>query len=131
MRDFSKKRRSSVSALARLAVEVAGVALLMALVIVTTRAAWGMYQKFAMAAEERHIAQEELRELEEKEVHMQAAVAALASERGTEAELRSRFGVARPGEGEIKIVRDEASPEEGAEGQGGLWGWIVETFFVW
>lgn len=131
MHDFSKKRRRSLHTALRLGGIVLGVGLLGVLTVVSTRAAWGMYQKFTVAAQERHIAEGELRELEEKEVRIGTAVASLSSERGIEAELRSRFGVAKPGEGEIKIVRDQSSAAQAAQDEGGFWSWIVETFFVW
>jgi cell division protein FtsB len=130
MRDFSKKRRGPLASLARFCASAAGLGLLVLVAFVTTRAAWGMYEKFSRAAGEHAKAQREYEELGAKESRIEGAVAALSSARGVEAEIRSRFGVAKPGEGEIKIVRDESAQEEAAQNQG-LWDWIVETFFVW
>jgi cell division protein FtsB len=90
-----------------------------------------MYQKFAEASGAHEAAQEELAALKERHAQVEAAVASLSSERGLEAEIRNRFGVAREGEGEIKIVRDEEVKEPGELQKKSLWQRILNAFAIW
>jgi cell division protein FtsB len=90
-----------------------------------------MYQKFTEASTAHQAAQEELAELEKKQAQIEASVANLSSERGIEAEIRNRFGVAREGEGEIKIVRDEEAEEPGELQKKSLWQRIISAFAIW
>ncbi|MDP4020724.1 MAG: hypothetical protein Q8P58_01620 [Candidatus Adlerbacteria bacterium] len=73
----------------------------------SVKATWGMYQTFDIAAAERAVAEAELASLRAEHVQMTATLASFTSQRGLEAAVRERFGVARPGEGEIRIVRSE------------------------
>lgn len=128
MRDFSKKRRSPVFALLRLLGSVGVVVLLALFVFVSSRATWEMYQKFAEASRSRQAAERELAALVEKEARVRGAAAALSSQRGIEEQVRARFGVARPGEGLITVVRDEASAEASSQEPQNLWKRILQLF---
>jgi cell division protein FtsB len=131
MRSWSKKRRGAGFTLLRTAGGVAVIVILALLAAVSARAAWNMYEKFTEASLGRQAAQSELDELKEKKERVSTAVTAFSSERGIEAEIRQRFGVAKPGEGEIQIVRDEDGEGGASKEPQNLWEWIVETFFVW
>lgn len=131
MRDFSKNRYRRSYELLRLIAGILGVLVLTFLVVVSTRAAWGMYQKFTQAGQGRQAAEEELASLKEKEERISTAVVALSSERGIEAEVRARFGVVKPGEGEIKIVRDKDEEKTLSGEPQSIWARIWEALFVW
>ena len=131
MEDFSKVRHRQGLELLRLCATVAGTVALAFLIIVSARAAWDMYGKFSAASESRQAAESELQALQEKKERVEAAVVSLSSERGVEAEVRERFGVAKPGEGEIKIVRDESQDAPDVSKSKNIFQRIWEALFVW
>lgn len=129
MRDFPK-RRSFRAELTRVVLGSAGLLLLALLAWVMGRAAWGMYGKFTHASEARQSTEAELSSLQEQLAQVEGAVADFNSERGLEAQVRERFGVARPGEGEITIVRRSREDETAAPLRG-FWQRIWDAVFVW
>ena len=72
-------------------------------------AAWDMYGKFTEASDASTSAKRELTLLENRKQTVSVAIVSLASNRGVEAQMRERFGVALPGEGEIRVVREKTS----------------------
>jgi cell division protein FtsB len=130
MRDF-QKRRGGAQKLLRVALGCIGILALIFLAVLSVRAAWGMYGKFAHANDVRAGAERELETLQGQYVRVEAAVGRLSSERGIEAEVRQRYGVAKPGEGEITIVREEPDAEVFASQPTTLWGRIWDALFVW
>ncbi len=108
MREF-KKRQPTGSILLKFFAVSMGTLVLFLLTVVVARAAWGMYDTLKIAAEARESAEGQLKSLKSDHMRLVAAVTSFESEEGVEREVRARFGVARPGEGEIQIVRDEAS----------------------
>ncbi|MEK7613017.1 MAG: hypothetical protein AAB449_02640 [Patescibacteria group bacterium] len=108
MQDFSK-RHSQSSFLIRFALRFVGVLALVLVALVAVRASYNMYGKFAQAADAGKNAEARLAMLIEQKSQVGAAVESFDSPRGVEAEVRQRYGVARPGEGRIEIVRDAAS----------------------
>lgn len=90
---------------------VAGIVALAGVAFIASRAAWGMYGKFAEAAVSRASADVQLQDLRERRQKIDVDVQALSSERGLEAQVRERYGMARPGEGEINIVRQATTSE--------------------
>ena len=131
MQDFSKRRHSRSFELVRLGGSILGVLLLAFLVVVSARAAWDMYGKFTQASEEREGAEKQLQALQERETQVSAAVEALSSPRGVEAEIRARFGVAKPGEGEIQIVRDEKNSTAVTEQSQNVFERMWRALFMW
>ena len=111
MRDF-KKRRTIAGELLRVGLGIAGVALL------------------CEAADARAAAEAQLAALGARHTAVAADVAALSSERGLEAEVRERYGVARPGEAQIDIVR-QAPQEEPIVEHPTLWDRLWRLLFVW
>jgi cell division protein FtsB len=106
MRDFSKRRGTEV----RHFLQTLGwVLLLLVIAVVAVRAAWGMYGKFAEAAASDDISQKQLAAMQEQQAQVTSAVESFTSSRGLEAQMRERYGVVKPGEGQIQIVRDSAS----------------------
>lgn len=129
MREF-KKRRTEGAEVVRVLVGTLGVMVLCVVAFGASRAAWDMYGKFASAAAARAGAEAQLEELQAREAKVKADVEAFASERGVEAQLRERYGVARPGEGQIDIVR-EASSTEILRREKGMWETLWDLLFVW
>lgn len=125
-----KKRRTGRAELARALLGTLGIAALALAAFGLSRAAWDMYGKFAEAAAARASAEGQLADLQSREQKIRADVAALSSERGVEAAVRERYGVARPGEGQIDIVRQAAS-STALKQERGLWEGLWRMLFVW
>ena len=106
-----KKRRTTQAELLRIVGGTLGVLALAALAFVAVRGAYGMYGKFAEAAAARAGAESQLAELQGRYASVKADVDAFSTDRGVEAALRERYGVAKPGEGQIDIVRQASTTE--------------------
>ncbi len=129
MREF-KKRRTIGAEILRMSLGALGVLALGLVAFGASRAAWTMYGKFTEAAAARAGAEAQLQELEQRDQTIKADVAALSSNRGVEAALRERYGVALPGEGEINIVRQASSTGPFIE-QVGFLQKLWQLLFVW
>jgi cell division protein FtsB len=130
MREF-KKRASTPHTLLRFFAACAGTVILFLLTVVVARAAWNMYDTFKVASDARESAQGQLESLKADQARLTAAVNAFDTQAGMEREIRDRFGVVKPGEGEIEIVRDQgSSTPEAAPSQGGFMR-ILQSLFVW
>ncbi len=128
MQDFRKRRSNSetVGLIAR----TLGALVLVAVAFVAVRGAFAMYGKFAAAAAARSNAEAQVQELEARHTTIAAEVDSLGSDRGVEAAVRERYGVARPGEGEIDIVRQATTTAPVAVDQG-FWSRLWRMLFVW
>lgn len=102
----STKRRSEIG---RTMKSFAWTLAVLLIALVAARGAWGMYGKFVEAAQSDTNAQQQLSTLEAQQAQMSASVESLSSPRGLEAEVRERYGVAKPGEGQIQIIRDAST----------------------
>ena len=129
MREF-KKRRTAGAELLLIFLSGAGILALVGIATVASRGAWDMYGKFTEAAAASVAAETQLQDLQERHQKIGAEVQALSSERGLEAEVRERYGVARPGEGQITIVR-QASSTEVLRQEPGLLDKLWQLLFVW
>ena len=65
---------------------------------------WGLAGKAHVAVSQAHEAERQYQALEERKSALTANLAALATERGQDAAIRTAFGVARPGEEVIVVV---------------------------
>ena len=65
---------------------------------------WGLMDKARVAVTRANDVKSQYRVLEEQKAALQANVAALGTERGRDAAIRTAFGVARPGEEVIVVV---------------------------
>lgn len=97
----------------------------------SVKAAWGMYQTFDMATAEQEIAEAELGVLKAEHAAMAATLERFNTERGIETALRERFGVVRPGEGEIRIVRDKGKETIGTEEDSNPFSRLFHALFAW
>jgi cell division protein FtsB len=129
MREF-QKRRTRGSEILRISLGVGGVLLLCAVAYFLARGAWDMYGKFASAAAARATAEAQVVELEGRRASIESEVEALSTERGIETAVRERYGVARPGEGEIAIVRQSSSTEILRQ-EPGVFERLWQMLFVW
>ena len=130
MQEF-KKRRGHKGELLNLGLRGFGCLVLFGVTVLAIHAAWGMYGKLAEASGGRDSAQAELSALKQQEAQVSASVAEISSPRGVEVQLRERFGVARPGEGVIQIVRESASTSAQAPAQESWWARITHALFMW
>jgi len=130
MQDY-RRRRGNKQDVLRAGLGLGGVLLLILLAFFAVRAALGMYSKFASASQADEAAKVELEELKRQLAQVGAAAEALSSLRGVEAGVRERYGVARPGEGQIDIIRREASSTGATPEKLGLFSRIFRALFVW
>lgn len=112
MRDF-RKQRSGTHELFNFFMLCAAVAAVSGLTVFAGHAAWDMYTKFAIASQADEASQTELASLKAQYANVSQAVENLSTPRGEEGEMRERFGVAKPGEGAIQIVRTATSSDAG------------------
>ena len=108
----ARKRQMKTQILLRFFRSLGGLLVLAIISFVAVRAAYNMYGKFVQAAEASKQSQEHLDDLEAQKFQVAAAVDSFNSRRGLETEIRKRYGVAKPGEGKIEIVREAASTSE-------------------
>lgn len=106
-------------------------AVLLAVSTVSVRAAWDMYQRFDVAATEQQVVETELAALKEEHITMAATLADFDSHRGLEAAVRERFGVVRPGEGEIRIVRTSTAQPVAEEFSTNPFSKFFDALFAW
>ena len=130
MQDF-KKRNIKVHHSLRFGFALVGMLVLVGIAGVAVSSAWGMYGTFKAAVAARHDAEGQLASLEGDQTRISADVASFGSQAGVEAQVRERFGVAKPGEGEIQIVRNQpAASVEPAQSENPLVR-IFHALFVW
>ncbi len=130
MNDF-KKHRQAPHIILKFFAMCAGTLALFLLSVVVARAAWGMYGTFKVAVDARDAAQSQLASLQNDQARLSAQVAGFDTPSGIEREMRERFGVVKPGEGEIDIVRGQgSSTAPAAQGQNILTK-IFHSLFTW
>jgi len=93
--------------------------------------AWGMMGfmgKMQLTVENRKIAEERLRDLEEKKEKLSSDISKLSTESGIEESIRLKFGLAKEGEGVIVVVPDPNQAEEKEESSSGFFSFIKNWF---
>lgn len=130
MRDF-KKRRGRTEELLRLGLGALGVVVLGVLAVAAAHGAWDMYGKLTQASEAQQGAQAQLAALEAQRAQVDSALGALSTERGVETQIRERYGVARPGEGQIDIVRQAPQATTTSAASASWPGRLVQALFAW
>ncbi len=130
MDDF-RKRRNGRAAFLWLLWRSLGLVVLGVLAVFAVRAASNMYEKFAAASDAQAQGETQLGALESQYSHVKTQVESLSSPRGQEGELRARYGVAWPGEGEIDIVRQAPTSSAAAAAPGSWLGKLWHAIFVW
>ncbi|MBP7770767.1 MAG: hypothetical protein KA066_02550 [Candidatus Pacebacteria bacterium] len=130
MQDYRRKRASRQD-VTRAALGALGVLFLALVVFFAIRGAWGMYTKFAAASQADAAAHVELETLKGQVSQVGASAAALVSDRGVEAGVRERYGVARPGEGQIDIIRRDATSTPPVADEPNVFVKMFRAIFVW
>ncbi len=115
----------------RFLLSLAAAAVLLFISSASVKAAWEMYQTFDIAAAERAATEAELAVLYAEHAAMTATLESFSSGRGLEAAVRERFGVVRPGEGEIRIVRTEGTAVAEEETNSNPFSRLFDALFVW
>lgn len=83
---------------------------LLALVAIAVRGAWGVYEKSRESSLLKVESEAKLNELSQREQELREDIAALRSEQGIEGKLRERYDLAREGEGVVVILDQPESP---------------------
>ena len=86
---------------------------------------WGLVGKAQVAVQEAHNARAAYQALEERRQMLEANIAALATEHGQDAAIRTTFGVARPGEEVIVVVSPTVATSTAPES---WWHWLFSWF---
>lgn len=86
--------------------------------VARVRAAW----------ENRRIAEERLKDLEDKKAALSADLAKLGTESGVEESIRLKFGLAKEGEGVIVVVPDEKKTEAEPLQKSGFFSFFLNWF---
>ena len=127
-----RKRRTRAEVLVRVSGLIAGTCLLGVLAFFGITAAWHMYIKLQDATDESNAAASELSLLQKQETQVQSDITGLSSARGTEAALRERYGVIKPGEGVIQIVEPALSATSSADASSqNIFARVFNTLFGW
>ncbi len=130
MRDY-RLNHTKRDLFGRLALRGLGALALLCLAIILMRAAWGMYIKVTTASRGQEEAEAQLVRLEKQRQGVSATLGSLASQRGQEAQIRERYALARPGEGEIDIVTRPSAATTTPEAPKPWWQRILDVFNVW
>ena len=137
MRDFKKDRsiRSGKGARSqqylKMTLGLVSMVALAAVAVGSTRAAWDMYQKFSDASAADAAAQSELAGMQAQYQGVSGTVSDLQTGRGLEAVIRARYGVGRPGEGEIDIVRQATTSGQGGGGGQNWLERLLDAIVIW
>ena len=129
MKDFLNKRGGL--SYPRFTLSFLGAGVLLIAAFFSLRTAWGMYEKLLAATDQKQAAQVELANLQVQQERVQTATQELASERGVEMQVRQRYGVAKPGEGEIRIVSSGSSTTPSVSAPTGFFSHLWHALFVW
>ncbi|HEY6018717.1 MAG TPA: hypothetical protein VIY48_02155 [Candidatus Paceibacterota bacterium] len=130
MNDF-RKRRNLKKEIPRVVLGSVGILALGLLAFVAARAAWDMYGKFTAASQARTDAEAQLAQLETQYEQVETQVKSLTTDRGVEAAVRERYGVVKPGEGEIDIVRAASTTAPASTQQESWFVRLWKSLFVW
>ena len=130
MREF-KRGWTREGRITRIILRTLGTVLLAVIAFGSLRAAWGMYNKLLEATDREHLAQTQLQTLEEQKATIDHQLALLSSPRGVETQVRDRYGVVRPGEGEIQILAAPPAAGGNEASKEGFWARLWHALFVW
>ena len=103
MLDFQQKRKLRSGLYNRWVLYVLGI-----IVILAIHSTWDIYQKQLESQKLLTLSQEQAGELKSREAELQSQIANLQTPQGLEAEIRSKFNVAKPNEN-VAVVLDNGS----------------------
>jgi len=99
MLDFKKKRKIKEILYSRVTV-----ILLFVVFVFSVSNAWDVYKKASFASDNKKIAEDDLNALKERESSLVRKIDRLKTDRGTEEEIREKFGLVKKGEEVVVIV---------------------------
>lgn len=93
---------------------------LIILILLLIKPTWGMYKKSRESENNLRRAEQELMVLEERKTELSKNLDTLKTEKGRDAEIREKYGVAKEGETVVVIVEDKKTvqPVEAPKEQG-------------
>jgi len=123
MLDFQQKRKVRHMLYNRTTLIILGVALL-----IVMHSTWVVYQKKRQSEEERAISEHRLAELEARDTELKDEIGRIQTASGVEAEIRSKFNVAKESEHVVVLVDDTSSSSTTSTSKAGFWqrisGWF-------
>lgn len=102
--------------------------LLLVLVVILGRSTWSVYQKAQGAKNRSDLADVALSDLEQRKEFLETSIDFLGTEEGVEAEIRSKFGVAKEGEGVITLLDPPPEVAQSDYTEKSLWEKILGFF---
>ncbi len=123
MLDFQQKRKVRSVAYSRVTLVILGV-----LVLLSIRSVWMVYQKQRESEGLERLAQGQVSELTARKGELEAEVARLQTSQGVDAEIRSKFNVAKPDENMVIVVDDSSSTTQATTTQKSLWQKFLDLF---
>lgn len=93
--------------------------------------AWGVIgfmRKMIVTRENKIIAENKVLELQKQKDKLTSDIAKLQTPGGVEDSIRDKFGLVKPGEGEVVVVEDKNHPPTPPDIGGGFWGFLKKLF---
>lgn len=129
MRGFEQRKRGGMDPVRLLGRRLILIGLF-ALLFVSGRAVWVMYEKSRDASQKEARAESRVGSLEVRESQLRANIAYLHTERGQEEKLRQEYELAKEGEGLIVIVEERPEPPPPPPTFPSI-EWFKGRFFTW
>jgi len=123
MLDFHEKRK-----LKRICYSKGMVAFLGLIILLSGVQVWGVFQKDREARVRKAEVAASYEQLIERETELKEEIARLSTERGVEEVLRTKFDVARPGEGVIVLIEPKDQQSANDDKDGGFFDWVFNIF---
>ena len=123
MRNFQKKRGWKNIVQSRPVL-----VLLAILVFIFSFGLVGFMGKMQVTIENRKIAENKVIELQQEKDKLSSDISKLKTDSGVEESIRDKFGLAKPGEGEIVIVDSASAPEVPQQSSGGFFSFLKNLF---
>jgi cell division protein FtsB len=102
--------------------------LLLVILLLLLKAVWGVYEKERKSSENLDRARNEYLKIVAREKELRDAVDYLKTDKGIEAEIRTKFRAVREGESVAVIIDEEATSTAAVVEEAGLWG-KIKLFF--
>ena len=124
MLEFQEKRK-----IKRLLYSKITLVCLLLLIALLIKMVWGVYEKQALTADNLAKTSASLETLQAREEMLSSEIDRLKTKSGTEAEIRDKYGLAKPGEEVITIVdQDNSTSSDTASSDDDLWQKIKDWF---
>ena len=122
MLDFQQKRK-----IKRVLYSKTSIVVLAVLIFFLARSTYDIYGRQRLSVESFGESTREYESLKTREAHLTTSLLRLETEEGKEEEIRSKFGVAKPGEVVVTVIDDPALGSETAVKKG-FWGKMMDWF---